>query len=62
MEKEIDELTKEALARVFYYVLLNEESSYEETIEEFGVDSHESYGHIYNIARTLWQEFELDFS
>jgi hypothetical protein len=62
MEKEIDDLTKEALARVLNYVLLNEESSYEETTEEYGIDSHQAYCHVYNIARTLWQEFELDLS
>ncbi len=53
---------KDDLARLLNYVLLNEETSYEETIDEFGIDSEQADNHIYSLARTLWAEFELDFS
>ena len=53
---------KDDLARLLNYVLLNEETSYEETIDEFGIDSEQADNHIYSLARILWAEFEIDFS
>jgi hypothetical protein len=53
---------KEALARVLNYVLLNEETDYEETIDEYGIESEQAENHIYSLARSLWAEFELDFT
>lgn len=53
---------KEALARVLDYVLLNEETDYEETIDEYGIESEQAENHIYSLARSLWAEFELDFT
>jgi hypothetical protein len=53
---------KEALAQVLNYVLLNEETDYEETIDEYGIESEQAENHIYSLARSLWAEFELDFT
>jgi hypothetical protein len=44
---------KQLLSKILNYVMLMEESHYEES----GCNEN----HIYNLARTLWLEFELDF-
>lgn len=53
---------KELLARLLNYVLINEETDYEEVLQEFGPDSDQAKDHIYTLARNAWCEFELDFS
>ena len=58
---EISNALKEEVARLLNYVLVNEESSYEETIDEHGIDSDQANAHIYTLARNLWCELELDF-
>lgn len=44
-------MNTEKLATLINYILVNEESHYEETIENYGLDSDEAKGHIYNLAR-----------
>ena len=51
---------KYEVARVLNHILLNEEEHYEYTIHEFGQDSDFVRDHIYNVARNLWAELELD--
>lgn len=51
---------KYEIARVLNHILLNEEEHYEYTVHEFGKYSNESIDHIYNVARNLWVELELD--
>ena len=58
----MDKRQKENLARVLNYVMANEEKHYEETIDEYGVESEQAENHIYSLARDLWTEHELDFS
>ena len=60
--KKLDNYTREQLARILSYVMANEESSFEETIDEFGIESLEAEDHIYSLARNLWAEFALDYS
>jgi len=51
---------KEILARIFTYVLMNEESDYEEQVEALGREACKD--HIYNLTRDAWAEFDLDYS
>lgn len=53
---------KENLARMLNYVMASEEKHYEETIDEYGVESEQAENHIYSLARDMWAEYELDFS
>jgi hypothetical protein len=53
---------KELLATILQYVLSTEETHYEETVETHGAESPVAEGHIYNLARTAWVVFEIDFS
>ena len=41
----------EKLATLINYILVNEATHYQETIETYGLDSDEAKGHIYNLAR-----------
>ena len=52
--------TKEMVAAVLQYIFDSEETHYEETVEEYGLDSEQATGHIYNLARTLWVELGID--
>jgi len=52
--------TKELAAMVLQYIFNSEETHYEETVEEYGLDSEQATGHIYNLARTLWAELGID--
>jgi hypothetical protein len=51
---------KELLAAILQYIISTEEAHYEETVETYGADGAEE--HIYNLARTAWVVFEIDFS
>lgn len=51
---------KEDIARVLSYVLQNEESDFEDTIDEHGIDSEAANAHIYEHARSLWCALEID--
>jgi hypothetical protein len=53
--------TKQTLAEVLSYVLSSEEAHFEEYLDAYGEDSEVVKNHIYNKARTLWVDFELDF-
>ena len=43
-------------------VMVNHESSFEAIQDYFGIKSTEANNHIYNVARNLWTEFELDLN
>lgn len=62
LTKHIDESTKDALATVLTDILNNHESSFEAIQDYFGIESTEANNHIYNLARNLWSEFELDLN
>lgn len=51
---------KEALAELLNYIFEAEESNYEEILDEHGIGSDQANSHIYNLARNLWAEFEID--
>jgi hypothetical protein len=51
---------KEALATILNDVMNNHESGFEKIQDRFGIDSIEVNNHIYNLARNLWTEFEID--
>jgi hypothetical protein len=51
---------KEALAIILNDVLDAHESDYEQILDKYGIDSIEANQHIYNLARNLWAEFEID--
>jgi hypothetical protein len=53
---------KEKLARVLSYILSTEEEDFEDICREYGVESEEALNHVYNLARDLWVEYEIDFS
>ena len=58
----INESLKDALAIVLTDVMNNHESSFEAIQDYFGIESTEANNHIYNVARNLWTEFELDLN
>ena len=58
----MNESLKDALATVLIDVMNNHESSFEAIQDYFGIESTEADNHIYNIARNLWAEFELDLN
>lgn len=51
---------KESLATILSDVMDAHESDYENILNEYGIDSIEANNHIYNLARNLWTEFEID--
>jgi len=51
---------REALATILNDVMNNHESEFEKIQDRFGIDSIEANQHIYNLARNLWAEFEID--
>jgi acyl carrier protein len=51
---------KESLATILNDVMNKHESDYENILNEYGIDSVEAINHIYNLARNLWTEFEID--
>jgi hypothetical protein len=51
---------REALATILNDVMNNHESGFEKIQDRFGIDSIEANNHIYNLARNLWTEFEID--
>lgn len=53
---------KYEVARVLNHILLNESDHYDYTVQEFGLESSEAIDHIYNVARNLWAELELDYN
>ena len=58
----MNESLKDALATVLIDVMNNHESSFEAIQDYFGIESTEADNHIYNVARNLWVEFELDLN
>jgi len=56
----MDQDIKNALATVLNDVMNNHESSFEKIQDRYGIDSIEANQHIYNLARNLWAEFEID--
>lgn len=58
----MNESLKDALATVLMDVMNNHESGFEVIQDKHGIESIEANNHIYNIARNLWTEFELDLS
>lgn len=58
----MNESLKDALASVIIDVMNNHESSFEAIQDYFGIESTEANNHIYNVARNLWAEFELDLN
>ncbi len=56
----MNESLKDALASVIIDVMNNHESSFEAIQDYFGIESIEANQHIYNLARNLWTEFEID--
>lgn len=56
----MNESLKDALATILIDVMNNHESSFEAIQDYFGVESIEANNHIYNVARNLWTEFEID--
>lgn len=56
----MNEQTKDMLAIVLNNVLEKNESSFEATVDRFGIDSDEAIGHVYTIARNLLCELEID--
>jgi hypothetical protein len=56
----MDQDIKNALATVLNDVMNNHESSFEVVQDIYGIDSIEANNHIYNLARNLWTEFEID--
>ena len=53
---------KETLALVLNYILNSEEAHYEGYLDVYGPDSEHCKNHIYSLARSLWVEFEMDFT
>jgi acyl carrier protein len=51
---------KEALATILNDVINSHEFDYEQILDKYGIDSIEANQHIYNLARNLWAEFEID--
>lgn len=51
---------KQALATILVDVMNNHESGFEKIQDHFGIESVEADNHIYNLARNLWCEFELE--
>jgi hypothetical protein len=51
---------KESLATILNDVMNNHESNFELVQDIYGIDSIEANNHIYNLARNLWTEFEID--
>ena len=51
---------KESLAIILNDVMNNHESGFEKIQDRYGIDSIEANNHIYNLARNLWTEFEID--
>lgn len=51
---------KYEIARVLNYVMFAEERSFEDIQREHGEASDEARDHIYNVARNLWVELDLD--
>ena len=51
---------KGMIAEVINYVLETEEESYEECLRDVGSNHALVADHIYNVARNLWAELELD--
>ena len=58
----MNESLKDALATVLIDVMNNHESSFEAIQDHFGIESTEANNHIYNVARNLWTEFEMDLN
>ena len=58
----MNESLKDALATILTDIMHNHESDFEMVLDEYGVESIEADNHIYNLARILWCEFELDLS
>jgi hypothetical protein len=56
----MNESLKDSLAMVLIDVMNNHESSFEVVQDRYGIDSIEANNHIYNLARNLWTEFEID--
>jgi hypothetical protein len=56
----MNEQTKDMLAIVLNNVLEKNESSFEATVDRFGIDSDEAIDHVYTIARNLLCELEID--
>lgn len=54
-------MNKEIMMQLINYILVNEETHYEETIDTYGVDSDEAKGHIYNLARSMVAELGTTF-
>lgn len=54
--------TKYQLAELLNYVLVTEESDFEETLAEYGAGSDEAEHHIYSLARNLWTELQMDIT
>jgi hypothetical protein len=55
-------MNKDKLARVLSYILSTEEEDFENTCHEYGRESEEAINHVYNLARDVWVENEIDFS
>jgi len=51
---------RESLATILNDVMNNHESSFEVVQDRYGIDSIEANNHIYNLARNLWTEFEIN--
>ena len=51
---------KESLATILNDVMNKHESGFEKIQDKYGIDSIEANNHIYNLARNLWTEFEID--
>jgi len=45
---------KQALEQVLNYLQQEKEKHYEETIENYGLESDEVQNHIYEVCRKLW--------
>ena len=58
----INESLKDALATVLIDVMNSHESGFEVIQDKYGIESTEANNHIYNVARNLWAEFELDLN
>lgn len=56
------QIHKSTIAEVLTYILSSEEWHFEETLDSFGEDHPATQNHIYNKARALWAELEMDFS
>ena len=51
---------KESLATILNDLMNNHESDFEKIQDRFGIESIEANQHIYNLARNLWTEFQID--